>query len=245
MKRFAVAGLAVAVVALVLAAGALVSAPEGADDVRVDLKTVTSDVDQLNADLGALKGGFAEATSARAETPGELVELGAQVEKLSGQVARLEQKLAALAERPAGQPAAKVAVDEDKMRELVRNAMRAQFDQMRARGTAARGGAAGGANRGPTRVDVAKVPQAAKDAATKAVQGFKIDHAHPAAKTADGKDTFYIDGNAGGRSHRVRVTAEGKVLESAPRSRRGRGRPPARGQGTQQPARGGNEPEAF
>jgi len=234
MKKLSAAALAVAIVALMLALVAFLTMPEGAGNVGDELKTVSNDLGGLKDDIGALRGQLAKATSGAGEVPAQVRELSAQVDKLSDRTAALDRAVAALAKRPAAAAGAPAQIDENKMRELVRNAMRAQFDRMRA----ARGGQQGGQQRGPTRVDLAKVPQAAKDAAAKAVNGFKVEHAHPAAKTADGKDTFYVDGNAGGRSHRVRVTAAGKVLESAPRSRHGRGRRP-----TQRPHGGGATPQ--
>ncbi len=233
MNRLPVAAIVVASLGLVLALVAFLGRPEGAEGVKMDLEKVTADLGQLEKRIDKFRGELKQVSSARSAVPAEVQELSGKVDELATRTAKLDKVIADLAARPAAAAGAP-AIDDAKMQELVRNAMRAQFERMRA----GRGGQQGAQQRGPTRVDLAKVPQAAKDAAAKAVKGFKVEHAHPAAKTADGKDTFYVDGNAGGRSHRVRVTADGKVLESAPRSRRGRGRRP-----TQRPQGGGGGPQ--
>ena len=237
MQKLSVAAIVVAALGLVLALAAFLGRPEGAGGVKTDLEKVTADLGQLERRIDKFRGELKQVSSARSEVPAEVRDLSGKVERLSDRTAKLDKALAELAARPATAAGAP-AIDDAKMQELVRNATRAQFDRMRAARGGQQGGQPGGQQRGPARVDLAKVPQAAKDAAAKAVKDFKVEHAHPAAKTADGEDTFYVDGNAGGRSHRVRVTAAGKVLESAPRSRRGRGRRP-----TQRPHGGGTAPK--
>ncbi|MHC4503125.1 MAG: hypothetical protein ACYTFI_07460 [Planctomycetota bacterium] len=235
MQKLSVAAIVVAALGLVLALVAFLGRPRGAGDVKTDLEKVTANLGQLERRVDKFRGELKQLSSARSEVPAEVRELSAQVEKLSDRTAKLDKALTELAARPAAGAAGEI--DQAKLAEQVRNAMRAQFERMRAGRGGQPGGQPGG-QRGPARVEVAKVPQAARDAAAKAVKGFKTDHAHPAGKV-DGKDTFYIDGNAeGNRSYRIRVTAEGKVLESAPRSRRGRGRRP-----TQRPQGGGTAPK--
>ncbi|MHC4201376.1 MAG: hypothetical protein ACYSU0_15405 [Planctomycetota bacterium] len=238
MNRLPVAAIVVAVLGFVLALVAFLGKPKGAEGVKMDLEKVTADLGQLEKRIDKFRGELKEVSAASGKVPAEMQELSGKVDELATRTAKLDKALAALAEKPAAPAGAAGEIDQAKLAELVRNAMRAQFNRFRGGGGGQPGGQPGGQQRGPARVDVAKVPQAARDAAAKAVKGFKIDHAHPAGKV-DGKDTFYIDGNAeGNRSYRIRVTADGKVLESAARSRRGRGRRP-----TQRPQGGGDRPQ--
>ena len=232
MNRLPTAAIVVATLGLVLALVAFLGRPEGAEGVKMDLEKVTTSVGQLEKRIDKFRGELKQVSSARSAVPAEVQELSGKVDELATRTAKLDKALADLAARPAAAAGAAGEIDKAKLEEAVRTAMRAQFNRMRGGG----GGQPGGQQRGPTRVDLAKVPQAAKDAA-KAVKGFKTDHAHPAGKV-DGKDTLYIDRTTGCRSHRVKVTADGKVLESAPRSRRGRGRRP-----TQRPQGGGGGPQ--
>lgn len=231
-QKLSVGGLVVALIALALAIGALASGGGGAVEALKGIENAESDLARLGEDLTSIERGLAGIKSSRGDSLAGVQELSAKVDRLSGQTARLGRAVAEAAEKRSAAPAGGDGIDPAKLRELVGAEIRASFQRMR-------GGAGqpGGQQRGaPTRVDLARVPQVAKDAAVKAVKGFKIDHAHPSDKTEDGKDTFLVDGSAGGRSYRVRVTAEGVVLESGVRERRGR-RPGGNRGGNQPPAR--------
>jgi prefoldin subunit 5 len=238
MQKLSVAAIVVAALGLILALVAFLGRPEGAEGVRGELKEVSGNLDELERRIDRFRGELKQVSAARSEVPAEVQELSGKVDELGTRMAKLDKALAALAERPAGAAGATAQVDQAKIEEAVAKVIRARIERMRAGRGAQPGGQQPGQQRGPPRVEVANVPQAAKDAAAKAVKGFKIDHVHPAGKV-DGKDTFNIDGNAeGNRGYRIRVTADGKVLESAPRSRRGRGRRP-----TQRTRDGGNRPQ--
>jgi hypothetical protein len=246
-QKLSVGGLVVALVALALAVAALVSGGGGGgdEDAADGIAKAEAAITRLNDDLAGIENGLAAIKSARGKSLDGVRELSAKVDRLSGETARLERAVAEATEKRAAAPAGEAAIDRAKIRELVGAEIRAAYERMRG----GRGQQAGGQQQrgGPPRVDLAKVPQAAKDAAAKAVKGFKVDHAHPSDKTPDGKDTFLVDGSANGRSYRVRVTAEGKVIESGPRQGRGRrpggnqdgGRPPAA------PAQGEGQGDRF
>ncbi len=118
MKAGTVVGMAVAVLALILAIAALATAPEGADE--------------LKPEIAALKGEMARVSS-------ELRELGASLDKLADRISRL-QRACAKAPAPAG-------VDDEKVREILRDEMRAQFERFR-RDRGDRGDRAGRGGRG-------------------------------------------------------------------------------------------------
>lgn len=238
MKPVSLAAVVAALVALVIAVVALVTAPEGAGDVREKVGTIEGGVQQLGKDLRALEGELATVASARGKVPAEVRELESRAATMSGRLAKLEAKVAELAERRPAGAAAPVEIDQEKIGQAIRSYFEAR---MRARGAQQGGQQQRG---GPPRVANNKVPQAAKDAAAKAVPGFKLDHVHPSEKTADGKATYTVDGNAGGKSYRIKVTADGNVLGKEERTRRGRGGRPPQGGGAR-PAGPANEPERF
>ncbi|MHC4252956.1 MAG: hypothetical protein ACYS9X_27885 [Planctomycetota bacterium] len=224
-QKLSVGGLVVALIALALAIAAFVSGGGGSEEAMDGIKKAEGELASLNNDLAGIETSLAKIKSARGDSLASVQELSAKVDRLSGETARLGRAVTEAAEKRSAAPAAGGEIDPAKLRELVGAEIRASFERMRAgRGQPGGGQPAGGQQQrgGPPRVDLAKVPQVAKDAAVKAVQGFRVEHAHPSDKTADGKDTFLVDGNANGRSYRIKVTADGKVLESEARQRRGR-----------------------
>jgi hypothetical protein len=241
MQKLSVAALAVAILGIVVALVAFLGTPEGAEGVRGELEEVTANLDQLERRIDKFRGELKQVSAARSEVPAEVQELSGKVKELSDRTARLDKALADLAARPAAAAGATAGIDQAKLQELVRNAMRAQFERMR-RG---RGGPGGGR----TRVALAQVPQVVKDAALKALKGFAIDDV--VRTTRDGKPIFEVDGKAEGKPYEIKVTPEGKVIDvdlERPRGGRGRGRrPPQRtGGGGDRPQPGTTqEPEPF
>ncbi len=122
MNRLPVAAMVVAALGLVLALVAFLGRPEGAEGVKMDLEKVTADLGQLENRIDKFRGELKQVSSARSAVPAEVQELSGKVDELATRTAKLDKALAALAERPAGAPA---KIDDAKMQELVRNAMRA------------------------------------------------------------------------------------------------------------------------
>ncbi len=83
------------------------------------------------------------------------------------------------------------------------------------------------------RIPVEKLLEAAKEAALKAVAGFRMEHGHAVGRARDGKRIYDIDGKGGGKSCKVRVTSDGRVLTT-------NGRKPGKG-----PAKAAGEPTPF
>lgn len=133
MKKVPMAGLVVGVIALLLVLVALVSRPEGADDVRAELPA-------LKKDLSGLKGQVAKASSGSGEVSAQVQELRAELRKLSVRTVRLERALAAAAERPAPGAAVQAGLGEERVREILREEMQAQM----ARFAGGRGAPGGG-----------------------------------------------------------------------------------------------------
>ena len=244
-QKLSVGGLVLALIALALAVASLVSGGGGDEGAADSIKKAEAAIARLNDDLAGIEKGLAAIKSARDDSLADVRELSAKVDGLSGETTRLGRAVAEATEKRSAAPAGDADIDPAKLRELVGAEIRASFERMRGgRGQPAAGNQQRG---GPARVDLAKVPQVARDAALKAVKGLKVDHAHPSEKTPDGKDTFVVDGSADGKSYRVKVTADGTVIESAVRERRGRrpggnrggGRPPAA------PAQGEGQGDKF
>jgi hypothetical protein len=132
MKAVSLAGFVVAVLALSLAIAVLVSMPEEPDEVMAELDTLRSELDVLS-------GLVAEASSGTADVAAEIGKLNARVAELSAQTGRLAREIAAVAKEPRAPAAARLAepraaVDEEAVRELVRDELREQFERLRRRG---------------------------------------------------------------------------------------------------------------
>lgn len=245
-QKLSVGGLVVALIALALAIAALSSGGGGSEEAMKGIKKAESDLARLSDDLAGIEKSLAAIKSARGDSLAGVRDLSAKVDRLSGETTRLGRAVAEATEKRSAAPAGEAEIDPAKLRDLVGAEIRASFERMRAARGQPGGGQPGGGQPqrgGPARADMAQVPQVAKDAAVKAVEGFKHDHAHPAGKTDDGRDIFEFHGSVNGRSYQARVAADGEVLQSGPRERRGRrpggnqggNRPPAA------PAEGGGD----
>jgi hypothetical protein len=240
-QKLSVGGIVVALIALALAIAALVSGGGGSEEALAGIEKAESELARLNGDLDEIEKSVAKIKATRGDALASVQDLSAKVERLSGETARLGRAVAEEAEKRSAAPAAGGEIDPAKLRELVGAEIRRSFDRMRANRGQPGGGQPGGQQRGPTRVEMAKVPQVAKDAAVKAVKGFKHDHAHPAGKTDDGRDIYEFHGSVDGRRYQARVASDGEVLQSGPRQ--GRGRRPGGNRPPQRPAEGANEGE--
>ena len=212
-QKLSAGGLVVALIALALAIAALVSGGQGSEDTSAGVGKLKEDLARLDSALLDIEKGVARIEATRGESLASVRELGAKVERLSGETARLGRKVADETEKRSAAPAAGGEIDPAILRELVGAEVRAALEQARARQNQ-RGG--------PPRVEMAQIPQVAKDAAVKAIKGFKHDHAHPAGKTEDGKDIYEFHGSVNGRNYQAKVTSDGKVLQSGPRQGRRR-----------------------
>lgn len=142
-KTLSVAALGVGTVALILAIVALLSGPEGADDVRREVAGLETRMGELGEDVAGV-------SSAVRETPVKLANLSRRTETL-------ESRVASLVDRPAAEPAPQTGgaeVDaeggEEKLRELVREEMQAQVRTMMERFRGGMGGQGGRRGRGVT-----------------------------------------------------------------------------------------------
>jgi len=212
-QKLSVAGLAVGLIALALAVAALVSGGQGPEEASTGVGKIKEDLARLDSALLDIEKGVARIEATRGEALASARELGAKVERLSGETARLGRQVADETEKRSAAPAAGGDIGPARLRELVGAEVRAALEQARARQNQ-RGG--------PPRVEMVQIPQVAKDAAVKAVEGFKHDHAHPAGKTEDGKDIYEFHGSVNGRNYQARVTSDGKVLQSGPKQGRRR-----------------------
>ena len=208
MKGQSVGALAASIIAVALAIAALVLSSGSKAREAPRERTTARDFGSLEADVASLK---ATAASTSVEV-GRISKIEDGLADLAARMAKLERSRAEKKQQPAP-----VVIDDNTVRDAVQAYFRQRTAEMRA---GRRGGAA---NRGGQRVELAAISEPVKQAALKAADGFEIDHAHDGGKTDDGKAIYDIDGRAGGQRYRVRVTAEGQVIESGPRERRGRG----------------------
>ncbi len=133
MKRLSAAGIAVGLLALLLAPVGCVATPEGVDGVR--------------AELGALRKQLAKVSSSPGdEVLAELEELRRRLEKVSGEIELLDGAVARAADRPAAGAAREAGLSEARVREIVREMIRARL--ARSRGAGGQAGTGGEAGRG-------------------------------------------------------------------------------------------------
>jgi uncharacterized membrane protein YkoI len=240
VKRFAIAGLVVALVAFIMAAiglstGTTAEATGPAPASAADLARVEKTVGELASKLDTV---------------------AARVDKIASSLAALSDRTNALAgtveevasrEVPPPAAAAAVGIDDEKLAEAVRNEVRGMFDRMRnQRGNQRPAGGQQQQQQPRDRVAADQIPDSVKTAAVAAAPGFEVDHAHQAGTTDDGKAIYEVDGSKDDQRYVVRVTADGTVVSQGERQR-GRG---GRGGRPQQGAQPGandqpGEPDQF
>lgn len=131
MDRVSVAAIVIGLVALFLATAGLVSAPEGARDVKKKTPAVREGLTEAKKELSALKSEVAKVSSGRNQVLGRIAELRSKVSVLSGQTARLDRTVGELAKRPAAAAAGEVKIDQEMVGRLMREEFRAVIERMR------------------------------------------------------------------------------------------------------------------